>query len=64
MLISEIKPYIRRTMRSVLPPFTRIRQRIIFDYELLYIESGEVTLTYNGRTFLCRAGEVWFRMCL
>ena len=58
MLLSEINPYIRRTMRSVLPPFTRIRQRIIFDYELLYMESGEVTLTYNGRTFLCRAGEV------
>lgn len=60
MNVSEINPYIRLAMRSVLTyPFI-IKRRIIFDYELIYIDSGEFTLEYAGRDFLCRSGDVIF----
>lgn len=58
MKLAEINPYIRRAMRSVLPPLWQINQRIILDYELILIESGCVQLTYNHNTYLCKQGDV------
>ena len=40
--ISSINPYIRVAMQSVLSKGKIIASRIIFDYELIYIEDGDI----------------------
>ena len=60
MKLAEINPYIRRAMRSYLPPLWRINQRIILDYEIIYVESGHFQLTYDHCTYSCKAGDVMF----
>ena len=60
MKLAEINPYIRRAMRSYLPPLWRINQRIILDYEIIYVESGHFQLTYDHCTYSCKAGDVIF----
>lgn len=58
MDINLINPYIRVCMQSTLPAHHFIRQRIIFDYELLYLEKGTLLLNYNGQDYLCRPGQL------
>jgi len=56
--VNEVNPYIRLAMRSELVyPFC-IKRRIIMDYELIYIESGEMILEYDGMDHLCRKGDI------
>ncbi len=58
--INRINPYIRVAMRSVLPLGFELRQRIIFDYELIYVERGQLRLCYNGKTYTCNEGQFIF----
>ena len=58
MNISEINPYIRLAIHSELPAPFLIKRRIIFDYELLYIEGGEMILTYDDIEYLCKKGDI------
>ena len=55
--ISKINPYIRVFMRSVLPAGTEIERRVIFDYELIFVEKGGFTLEYDGVDYPCFAGQ-------
>lgn len=55
--ISMVNPYIRVAINSVLPAKSQIIPRIIFDYELIYIEEGEFTLTYDGKEYKCEKGQ-------
>lgn len=57
MKIGDINPYIRVAMRSVLPPHCVIRRRVIFDYELIYVEEGDFVLRYDGVDHSCRTGD-------
>lgn len=52
-----INPYIRLAMQSVLPKGHRINQRIIYDYELIYIADGSFILCYDGIDYLCQKGQ-------
>ena len=58
--INEINPYIRVAMRSVLSSGTEIKKRTIFDYELIYIESGEFTFIYDESSYHCTSGQFIF----
>lgn len=55
--IQSVNPYIRVAMRSVITSEKSIKRRVIFDYELIYIESGEFTLNYNEMDYKCREGQ-------
>ena len=57
MDIAKLNPYIRAVKRSVIPAHGNIRRRIIFDYEIIYIEDGEFTLRYNDTDHICRTGD-------
>ncbi|MBQ7779465.1 MAG: helix-turn-helix domain-containing protein [Clostridia bacterium] len=57
---SQINPYVRVAMNSVMPAGGGIKRRIIFDYELIYLSSGSFTLTYNGTYLHCEAGQFIF----
>ena len=60
MDISLVNPYIRVAMNSVLPAGGEIKQRIIFDYELIYIAQGEFAFNYNGIDYPCKEGQFIF----
>lgn len=55
--IHTLNPYIRVAMQSVLSTGTEIKRRVIFDYELIYIEYGEFILNYNGYDYKCTKGH-------
>lgn len=57
MKISEINPYVRVAMPSFLKPYTEIHQRVIFDYELIYLESGSLRLTVRNEEYDCPQGQ-------
>ena len=54
--INKVNPYIRVAMRSVISADAPIKQRIIFDYELIYLEEGEFVFTYNHIPYKCEKG--------
>ena len=56
----QVNPYIRVARESVLAPGTEIKRRIIFDYELIYVERGEFWLDYGEGKYLCREGQYIF----
>lgn len=58
MNIAEINPYIRLAIHSELPAPFIIKRRVIFDYELLYIENGEMVLTYGEKKWHCQQGDM------
>lgn len=58
MNIAEINPYIRLAIHSKLSAPFYIQKRIIFDYELIYIEDGEMTLVYDDKKWFCQKGDV------
>ena len=51
-------PYIHLAMHSVMPPSHRLAQRVIFDYELVYVQKGSLTLTLDGIPHLCKEGDI------
>lgn len=60
MDISLINPYIRVAMESKIPSGHHIFPRIIYDYELIYLESGEFTFVYDGVSYHSKAGDFIF----
>ena len=60
MNASLINPYLRLTMRSELAVGQNISRRVIYDYELIYIERGEFTFIYDDAPYRCAAGDVIF----
>lgn len=55
--IHAVNPYIRVAMQSILRAGSEIKRRVIFDYELIYIESGEFILNYNECDYKCLPGQ-------
>ncbi len=58
MNIAEINPYIRLAIQSELPAPFYIKRRVIFDYELIYIENGDLVLTYDDKEWYCQKGDI------
>lgn len=58
MNIFDINPYIRHAGQSIISAPYHINRRIILDYELLYVESGEFVLTYNEVNYTCKPGSL------
>lgn len=52
-------PYIRIAMDSLINPPWQLRERVIFDYELLYIKEGQILITIEDCTYTGRAGDVF-----
>lgn len=57
MYLSLVNPYIRVAMPSILPAGHKIKKRVIYDYELIFLERGEFTLIYAEKTYRCKAGS-------
>lgn len=57
---NHVNPYIRHAAPSVLTPNHKIGMRVIYDYELIYIERGSFDLTYAGVKHRVGAGSFLF----
>ena len=55
--IHTVNPYIRVALRSVLKKGYIIKCRIIFDYELIYIEDGGMIFSYDNVSYPCEKGQ-------
>lgn len=60
MNLNELNPYIRRAMPCVLGTNWHIDRRIIYDYELIYIEKGKFVFSYNEKEYICGEGTIIF----
>ncbi len=58
--MSLINPYIRLAIQSVIPSNHNIARRVIYDYELIYLEKGNFTLTYDDKSYSCKSGDFIF----
>ncbi len=54
---APIVPYVRRARYSVLQPNTLIKERCIFDHELLYVKEGFLTVTIEDVTYTGQPGD-------
>ncbi|MGI5960070.1 MAG: AraC family transcriptional regulator [Massiliimalia sp.] len=57
-ILQEINPYLRIAMYSTLKGPFQIGPRILFDYELIYIQKGSWKLTFLEQTRICGPGDV------
>ena len=55
---NAINPYIRAARPSVLLKGSGVKRRVIFDYELIYIERGEFTINYNEEDYKVLPGSL------
>lgn len=60
MDLSFINPYIRLAMESRIPDGHNITKRIIYDYELIYLEEGTFTFVYDDKLYPCKTGDLIF----
>lgn len=60
MDINYLSPYIRVAQDSIVQSGMQLRERVIFDYELVYIKSGEALTCIEDITYHCIPGDILF----
>lgn len=55
---NAVSPYIRVAMHSVLKKGTVLVERVIYDYELIFVRRGECRIRINGRDYVCGRNNV------
>lgn len=58
--LNSVNPYIRIARKSIIAAGNDINRRIIFDYELIYIDDGKFTLMYDDKFYECSEGQFIF----
>ncbi len=52
-------PYVRRAWYNIMPPGKSVNERVIFDYELVYIKEGKGLITIEEQEYTCSQGDVY-----
>lgn len=60
MELATLSPYVRVAWDSTLYPPRFIRERVIYDYELLYLKSGELEITVEDQVYQGKPGDIFF----
>ena len=60
MNLNDLSPFVRYAARSYLHAPIKIGRRIIFDYEIIYVDSGLFCLTVEDKEYICKKGDVIF----
>ena len=60
MKIENISPYIRVAIDSVLESSWKMDERVIWDYELLYLMEGQLLVTVEDEVYYGKAGDYFF----
>lgn len=58
MEIHELCPYVRLALDSRISPPWELKERVILDYELLFVKSGTILVTIDGIERICTAGDI------
>lgn len=56
---NNISPFIRIALDSIIHPPWTLTERVLFDYELLYIKEGEVLITIEDRNYHGKPGDIY-----
>ncbi len=59
MDLNTLSPYIRVAWDSVIYPPVNISERVIFDYELLYVKDGEIEVKVEDRVYHGIPGDIF-----
>ena len=59
MDINQISPYVRIALSCLKTEMWKVKERVIFDYELLYVRSGIVRVTIEGEEYLGQKGDIF-----
>lgn len=60
MLIEQLSPYIRVAMDSKINfPWHHLKERVLFDYELLYVKEGRVKVTIGDQYYTGEPGDLF-----
>lgn len=59
MDINYLSPYIRVAMDSRIEPPWHLQERVIFDYELLYVKEGRILVTVEDREYFGNPGDIF-----
>lgn len=59
MDLNYLSPYIRVAWDCVIHPPVNITERVIFDYELLYVKEGEIKVTVEGKVYHGLSGDIF-----
>ncbi len=57
MDLSRISPYIRVAYGYWVPKDWVLHERVIFDYELLYLKEGGARIVVEGTEYICQKGD-------
>lgn len=58
--LQDIQPYIRY-VNNYEPTYSYVeKERIIYDYELMYIMEGQVEMHYEGKTYMLNKGDLFY----
>ncbi|WP_309568642.1 AraC family transcriptional regulator [Paenibacillus sp. sptzw28] len=58
-MIEQLSPYIRVAMDSSIPFRWKLKERVLFDYELLYVKEGRIRVTIEGQSYEGKAGDLF-----
>lgn len=58
-MYEKINPYIRRVWYHTMSPGEVIRERVIFDYELIYIKDGHACITIEDTPYITEPGDIF-----
>lgn len=58
MNLHELCPYVRLALDSRISPPWELKERVILDYELLFVKSGTVLIAIGGVERICTAGDI------
>ncbi|PYI55861.1 AraC family transcriptional regulator [Paenibacillus flagellatus] len=59
MDLSALTPYVRKAMDHTAPAGWHLRERVLFDYELLYVKEGRVLVTVRDRAYEGVPGDLF-----
>lgn len=59
MNLTQISPYIRVAKDSTIKPPWKMKPRVIFDYEFLYIKSGNISVYVNQHCYKGAPGDIF-----
>lgn len=55
-----LSPYVRAAFSTEIPAPWTLQKRVIFDYELQYIQSGTIEVTINNQKYIGQPGDLFF----
>jgi AraC-like DNA-binding protein len=59
VMIQQLSPYIRLAMDSIVPIRWQLKERVIFDYELLYVMEGRIKVSIEDQIYEGIPGDLF-----